>query len=76
VLKINVSILDFTYIYGSIYTDKSAAPVICTVYRGQFYNMNLPNSKLTLIDNEGHFSLIRNHLEEILTELKTTIDKT
>ena len=35
----------------------------------------LPNSTLKVIDNEGHFSLIRNHLEEILTELKTTHNK-
>lgn len=50
--------------YGS--SDKMAP-----AYRGDYYKNELPNSKLKVIDNEGHFSLIRNHLEEILTELKT-----
>ena len=51
--------------YGS--SDKMAP-----TYRGHYYKKELPNSKLKIIDNEGHFSLIRNHLEEILSELKTT----
>ncbi len=51
--------------YGS--SDKMAP-----TYRGYHYEKVLPNSKLKVIENEGHFSLIRNHLEEILTELKTT----
>jgi len=51
--------------YGS--KDKMAP-----VYRGYYYNNVLPNSTLKVIDNEGHFSLIRNHLKKILTELKTT----
>ena len=42
------------------------------IYRGLFYDTELPNSTLKLIDNQGHFSLIRNHLDEILIELKTT----
>lgn len=54
--------------YGS--SDKMAP-----TYRGHYYKKELPNSKLKVIDNEGHFSLIRNHLEEILTELKTTHNK-
>jgi len=41
------------------------------LYRGLFYDTELPNSTLKLIDNQGHFSLIRNHLDEILIELKT-----
>ena len=41
------------------------------LYRGFFYDTELPNSTLKLIDNQGHFSLIRNHLDEILIELKT-----
>lgn len=41
-------------------------------YRAYYYDEKLPNSTLHLIENEGHFSLIRNHLEEILIELKTT----
>ena len=41
------------------------------VYRGLYYDTELPNSTLKLIDNQGHFSLIRNHLDEILIELKT-----
>jgi pimeloyl-ACP methyl ester carboxylesterase len=35
-------------------------------HRGIYYKKNLPNSTLKVISNEGHFSLIRNHLEEIL----------
>lgn len=54
--------------YGS--SDKMAP-----AYRGEYYKKVLPNSKLKVIDNEGHFSLIRNHLEEILAELKTTHSK-
>ncbi len=45
------------------------------ISRGNYYNTQLPNSKLNVIENEGHFSLIRNHLEEILVELKTTSKK-
>ena len=49
-------------------TEDKMAPVL----RGYYYNEKLPNSILREIENEGHFSLIRNHLEEILLELKTT----
>jgi pimeloyl-ACP methyl ester carboxylesterase len=45
------------------------------ISRGNYYHSRLSNSKLNVIDNEGHFSLIRNHLEEILIELKTTHNK-
>ncbi|MFC2080304.1 alpha/beta fold hydrolase [Bacteroidota bacterium] len=38
-------------------------------HRGNYYNKTLANSTLKLIPNEGHFSLIRNHLDEILIEL-------
>ena len=48
--------------YGS--ADKMAP-----IYRGIYYDNELPKSKLRVIENEGHFSLIRNHLEEILLEL-------
>ncbi len=51
--------------YGS--SDKMAPK-----YRGQYYQRELPDAKLNIIKNEGHFSLIRNHLEAILTELKPT----
>lgn len=51
--------------YGS--ADKMAP-----IYRGYYYKNELPNSTLKIIENEGHFSLIRNHLEEILIELKTS----
>ena len=47
-------------------TEDKMAPIS----RGNYYHSQLPNSKLNVIDNEGHFSLIRNHLEEILVELK------
>lgn len=49
--------------YGS--ADKMAP-----TYRGIYYDKVLPKSVLKIIDNEGHFSLIRNHLEAILIELK------
>ena len=41
-------------------------------HRGNYYKDTLPNSRLKVISNEGHFSLIRNHLEEILMELIAT----
>jgi len=41
-------------------------------HRGYYYKDTLTNSKLKILSDEGHFSLIRNHLEEILMELKTT----
>jgi pimeloyl-ACP methyl ester carboxylesterase len=53
--------------YGS--ADKMAP-----VSRGNYYDKQLPNSKLKVVENEAHFSLIRNHLEEILLELKPIID--
>ncbi len=42
------------------------------VNRGRYYKEQLPNSTLHLIEHEAHFSLIRNHLREILIDLKTT----
>lgn len=39
-------------------------------HRGTYYENQLPNATLKLIENEAHFSLIRNHLEPILKELK------
>lgn len=39
-------------------------------HRGAYYEKQLPNATLKLIENEAHFSLIRNHLEPILEELK------
>jgi pimeloyl-ACP methyl ester carboxylesterase len=51
-------------LYGS---DDKMAPK----YRGIYYQGILPNSELYILENEGHFSLIRNHLEEILEQLKT-----
>jgi pimeloyl-ACP methyl ester carboxylesterase len=38
--------------------------------RGIYYHQKLPNSTLNLVTDEGHFSLVRNHLSEILIELK------
>ncbi|PCJ94798.1 MAG: hypothetical protein COA50_10415 [Flavobacteriaceae bacterium] len=40
-------------------------------YRGLHLHKLLPNSKLHLLEDEGHFSLLRNHLEAILMELKS-----
>ena len=49
--------------YGS---EDKMAPVI----RGEYYNDQLPNSDLKIMNNEAHFSLIRNHLTAILEDLK------
>ncbi len=49
--------------YGS---EDKMAPVA----RGTYYKNELPNASLKIVEDEGHFSLIRNHLEEILVELK------
>ena len=38
-------------------------------YRGIHLNKVLPNSELNLLQDEGHFSLIRNHLDTILEGL-------
>jgi pimeloyl-ACP methyl ester carboxylesterase len=38
--------------------------------RGEYYHKSLPTSSLKVLNNEGHFSLIRNHITEILEELK------
>ncbi|MEZ5017386.1 MAG: alpha/beta hydrolase [Flavipsychrobacter sp.] len=40
------------------------------ISRGQYYYKTLPSSTLYIIENEAHFSLIRNRLEEILSDLK------
>lgn len=45
--------------------DKMSPP-----YRGYYYQANLPEAELHLLENEGHFSLIRNHLESILQRMK------
>jgi pimeloyl-ACP methyl ester carboxylesterase len=55
--------LPITLWYGA--EDRMAPPA-----RGTYYNRKLPNSTLKLLPAEGHFSLIRNHLEEILNDLK------
>ena len=64
-MKLNTIQFPINLWYGS--ADKMAP-----TNRGKYYKNELPHSKLKVIDNEGHFSLIRNHLEEILIELKTT----
>jgi len=64
-MELNKIHFPITLWYGS--EDKMAP-----THRGNYYNKELPNSTLKLIANEGHFSLIRNHLEAILTDLKTT----
>lgn len=48
--------------YGS---DDKMAPT----HRGLYYEKTFSNATLKLIENEGHFSLIRSHLREILIEL-------
>ncbi len=49
--------------YGA--EDKMAPP-----QRGEYYHRCLPKARLRVESNEGHFSLIRNHLKIILSELK------
>ena len=39
-------------------------------YRGVYLDKVLPSSQLHLLENEGHFSLIRNHLERLLKDLE------
>jgi pimeloyl-ACP methyl ester carboxylesterase len=39
------------------------------IARGHYYSEQIPHSELKLINNEAHFSLIRNHLTEILKDL-------
>lgn len=39
-------------------------------FRAFYYHEKLPHSRLHLLENEGHFSLIRHHLRPILMELK------
>jgi len=67
--KMNLSTVRFpvNLWYGS--ADKMAP-----VHRGTYYQTMLPNAVLHVVENEGHFSLIRNHLEEILLELKPLVD--
>jgi pimeloyl-ACP methyl ester carboxylesterase len=62
-MKLNSIHFPINLWYGS-------ADTMAPIYRGNYYNSELPNSSLKVIENEGHFSLIRNHLEEILLELK------
>ncbi|MEP3210060.1 MAG: alpha/beta hydrolase [Maribacter sp.] len=42
-------------------------------YRGMYLHKILPDSELHILENEGHFSLIRNHLKLLLTQLKPKI---
>lgn len=63
--------MDLKTIHFPINLWYGSADKMAPVNRGNYYKNELPNSVLKVIDNEGHFSLIRNHLEEILNELKT-----
>ena len=58
--------------FSSVNLWYGSADKMAPIYRGHYYKNELPNSSLKVIENEGHFSLIRNHLEEILLELKPT----
>ena len=62
--------MDLKTIHFPINLWYGSADKMAPVNRGNYYKKELPNSVLKVIDNEGHFSLIRNHLEEILNELK------
>lgn len=46
-------------------TEDRMAPI----FRGQYYQNTLQNPKLRILGNEAHFSLIRTHLKEILSDL-------
>ncbi len=62
--------LDFSKIQKPIelwYGDKDK---MSPYYRGHYYRVNLPKAELHVLENEGHFSLIRNHLEGILQKMK------
>ena len=67
-IKLNTIRFPINLWYGS--EDKMAP-----IYRGNYYDDELPNSSLKVVENEAHFSLIRNYLEEILLELTTTFNK-
>lgn len=62
--------MDLSSIYFPIKLWYGAKDKMAPVNRGYYYHNVLPKSTLKVFENEGHFSLIRNHLEEILTELK------
>lgn len=68
--QINLNSIDFpiNLWYG-------AADKMAPMHRGHYYDDKLQNSTLKVMENEGHFSLIRNHLEDILLELKPHIIK-
>lgn len=38
-------------------------------YRGYYLEEHLPYASLKVLENEGHFSLIRNHIDKILSQL-------
>lgn len=62
--------LDLTTIQFPVMLWYGSEDNMAPIQRGFYYRNQLPNSSLKIVDNEGHFSLIRNHLEEILIELK------
>ena len=64
--------MDLNTIYYPISLWYGSEDKMAPVYRGKYFKEQLPHSSLKIIDNEGHFSLIRNHLEEIMSELKDT----
>ena len=47
-----------------------ASDKMTPVYRGRYLHGVLPNSSLLIREDQGYFSLIRNHLDEILRDLK------
>ena len=38
-------------------------------FRGMYLHKQIKGSELRILENEGHFSLIRNHIKDILTDL-------
>jgi len=65
--------IDLNTIHFPINLWYGSADKMAPIYRGNYYKKQLPCSRLKTIKNEGHFSLIRNHLEEILIELKNEL---
>lgn len=68
-LYVNEWELDFSSIKRHVQLWYGSKDVMAPKFRGFYYENALPNASLNLIENEGHFSLIRNHLNPILKGL-------
>lgn len=43
---------------------------------GRYLNQQLPNSRLHIVEDGGHFSTVNNHIADILSDLKAAADRT